>query len=159
MTILGIDVGYDRCGFAVVDVNTMNVMDSGVILTDRELSFIKRLRVLREDMLYIQNKYFPVGVCIEKLFFYRRNKVFEKICMSKGVVLEIFADTVIYEIEPSKMKKDITGFGKATKEDIKKALSLRLGVNLEDYIDDELDAISLALYGAQNTRLSNFLHI
>ncbi len=159
MIILGIDIGYDRCGFAVVDADIMNVIDSGVILTDRELSFVKRLRVLREDMLYIQNKYLPMGVCIEKLFFYRKNKVFEKICMSKGVVLEIFADTVIYEIEPSKMKKDITGFGNATKEDIKKALSLRLGINFEDYIDDELDAISLALYGAQHTRLNNFSHI
>ncbi len=156
MIVLGVDVGYDRCGFAAVDVNTMNVVDSGIILTDKKQPFVKRLRVLREDMLYIQNKYFPVGVCIEKLFFYRRNKVFEKICMSKGVVLEIFADTVIHEIEPSKMKKGIAGFGNATKEDIKQALSFRLGINFDGYIDDELDAISLALYGAQNIRLINF---
>lgn len=146
MYILGLDIGYDRCGFAVFDIDSDNLLESGVITTDQNILFKERLRVLREDLMYIKNKFNPNALSIETLFFYRKNKVFEKICMAKGVAIEVFSDIDVFEIEPAKLKKLITGNGKAKKKDIRKSVSLILNYNFKNTTDDELDAIALGIY-------------
>lgn len=150
MVILGLDIGYDRCGFAVIDAHKKTIIDSGLVLTAKTLDFAKRLKILRKDLLYIKNKYNPEGICLERLFFNRKNETFERICMSKGVVLELFCNTRILEVEPLKVKREITGVGNASKYDMKKALSQRLNLNFDKYIDDEIDAICLGLYFAEH---------
>lgn len=67
----------------------------------------------------------------------------------------------VYEVNPTSMKKSITGNGRAEKIDVAKALSLALDVNLNDiyipvpykkkegiksYITDKSDAIALGYY-------------
>lgn len=146
MSILGLDIGYDRCGFAVFSLITGDLVEFGVIVTDQSILFKNRLKILREDLLYIKNKFKPIAISIESLFFYRKNKIFEKICMAKGVALEVFSDIDIFEIEPAKLKKIITGDGKAKKKDIRKSISLMLNHNFKSTTDDELDAIALGLY-------------
>lgn len=153
MNILGVDIGYDRCGFAIIDSESNLLIDSGIILTDKSLPFPERLRILREDMITIKKKYYPEAICIEKLFFYRKNQTFEKICMSKGVALELFSDILIQEVEPLKVKNKITGIGNASKEDMREILSQRLKMNFEKYVDDEIDAICLGLYMSENIKL------
>lgn len=150
MVIFGLDIGYDRCGFSVIDVDTKRVIESGLVITEKKLDFSKRLKIIREDLLSIKNKYNPEGICVERLFFNRKNKIFEKICMSKGVVLELFSNTMIFEVEPLKVKKEMTGIGNASKDDMKKALSQRLNLNFDKYVDDEIDAICLGLYFAEH---------
>lgn len=149
MITIGLDIGYDRCGFAVVETNGELILESGIIVTDKSLPINRRLNVLRNDLEFIKKKYSPVAVCIEKLFFYRKNRVFEKICMSKGVALELFCESLIIEIEPKKAKKEIVGHGDATKNDIKKLLGLLLSIDFTEHMDDEVDAIYLGLYSAR----------
>lgn len=149
--ILGIDVGYDRCGYAVIELSTANIINSGVIKTDALLVFKNRLRKLRHKMIYIKSRFKPKAISMELLFFYRKNKIFEKICMAKGVITEVFADLDIYEIEPAKMKKFTTGYGKAKKKDMRLSLKKMVAIDLKSKCDDEIDAIALGLY------LRNFL--
>ena len=88
-------------------------------------------------------------VCIEKLFFNRKNMVFEKICMSKGVALELFCEERIVEVEPKKAKKEILGSGNVTKQDVKDTLGILMKIDFSKYLDDEVDAIYLALYAGK----------
>lgn len=150
MICLGLDIGYDRCGFAFIDTNQNDkLIDSGVILTEKTLPIQKRLQILRSDLATIKKKYKPDIVCIERLFFYRRNSVFEKICMSKGVALELFSNSEVIEIEPKKSKKEVLGDGNLKKGEIKEVMGKLLKTDFSGYLDDEVDAICLAIYAAQ----------
>ena len=151
MVILGLDIGYDRCGVCIYEDE--KIIFSGLIVTDKKDPIQKRLKILRQDLLEIKNQFNPDCVGIEKLFFNRRNSVFEKICMSKGVALELFSGCVVEEIEPKKIKKEMIGSGDADKSMVKLALSKMLKLNLDEYMDDVVDAIAIAIYMSQKIKL------
>lgn len=157
MTFLGIDIGYDRCGICVIEYsfenNSTDIVFAGSILTDKNLPIAARLKILHEDLLYIKQKYSPDYISIEKLFFNRRNSVFEKICMSKGVALMLFQDSTIVEIEPKSIKKNIIGEGNATKAQIKEVLTRILQVDLSKVLDDTLDALCIGLYHVELVKI------
>ena len=155
MVVLGLDIGYDRCGFAILSGTSRKneLVTAGVILTDKKLPIQKRLRILKEDLISIDKQYKPEVMCIEKLFFNRRNTVFEKICMSKGIAFEIFCDTTIIEVEPKKAKKDVLGDGNIDKKQVKFLVAKLFNTNFDNVPDDTYDAIYLALYGLQTREL------
>ncbi len=150
MIFLGIDIGYDRCGICILDHNYDNnevkLLFAGSILTDKTLTISSRLKIIHDDLLFIKEKYSPDHVSIEKLFFNRKNSVFEKICMSKGVAMMLFQDSNIVEVEPKVVKKNIVGDGSANKAQIKHFLSSVMKSDLSKVLDDTLDALCLALY-------------
>ena len=123
-----------------------NILSAGCITTSRDEPIQLRLRCLSEDLNAIKQKYNPTHLSIEKLFFNRKNSTFEKICMAKGIALEIFADLEIEQIEPNKMKSYMTGNGKADKKEIKFVLEKILDRKLDKVLDDTIDAVCLALY-------------
>jgi crossover junction endodeoxyribonuclease RuvC len=153
MIVLGLDIGYDRCGFALFDFEKEQLVYSGVILTDKSLDIQTRLKELRKDLAFIKKKYKPEAISIEKLFFNRKNTVFEKICMSKGVAFELFSDLRIIEVEPNKAKKDILGNGSLKKSEIRPIVEKIMKMDFKGFIDDEVDAIFLALYLIQFLKL------
>ncbi len=147
MVILGLDIGYDRCGVCIIDEGI--IVFSGLIITDKTLTTSKRLNILRNDLVDIKNKYKPDKVGIEKLFFNRKNIIFEKVCMSKGVALELFCDCEIHEIEPKRIKKEVIGNGDADKKEVAAVLSKLINTDLTNYMDDVVDAIAIAFYVEQ----------
>lgn len=159
MNFLGIDIGYDRCGVCVIDFsidkNSFEIVFAGSIITDKKLSFKERLKILDDDLRFIKNKYNPSYMCIEKLFFNRKNMIFEKICMSKGVALLVFNDIEILEIEPKRVKNVVVGDGNATKSQIKEVLEKLLNKDLSKVLDDTLDALCLALYNIDQYKIES----
>ena len=159
MIFLGIDIGFDRCGFAVLESDPKNknpkILSAGCIVTSKEDSIFTRLKCLSEDLGSIKKKYSPDYVSIERLFFNRKNSTFEKICMAKGVAGAIFSECNICEIEPNKMKKYITGHGGADKKEIKVILEKILSMDLNKMYDDTIDAICLALFHCDFVKLEN----
>jgi crossover junction endodeoxyribonuclease RuvC len=157
MIFLGIDIGFDRCGIAILDhdikKNTSEIVFAGSILTEKSQTIAQRLKVLYTDLLFVKNKYNPEYMCIEKLFFNRQNSTFEKVCMSKGVALLLFSDTEIVEVEPKRMKSIVVGNGNATKSQIKTVIEKLLARDLSKMYDDTIDAIGLAMYQIEATRL------
>lgn len=157
MIFLGIDIGFDRCGFCALEYEFGQkepvILSAGAILTDKKLSIQERLKILHRDLLEVKKKFKPEYVSIEKLFFHRKNMTFEKICMSKGVAMTVFADTVILEIEPKRVKKYITGNGNATKEEIRVLLEKIMNMDLKNIYDDTIDAVCLGLYHVDAVKL------
>jgi crossover junction endodeoxyribonuclease RuvC len=159
MIFLGIDIGYDRCGFAVLEYakgsRNPSILSAGCITTSKEEDIFARLKSLSDDLVSIKNKYNPDYVSIEKLFFNRKNSTFEKVCMAKGVAGSIFSQCNICEVEPNTMKKYITGHGGANKKDIKIILEKILSMNLDKMYDDTIDALCLALYHCDSVKIQN----
>lgn len=156
MIFLGIDIGFDRCGFGILEfemqTKKLSVISAGCITTNRQESIAKRLKCLTDDLNEIKHKYNPEFVSIEKLFFNRKNPTFEKVCMAKGVAMSVFASSELLEIEPKTMKKFITGSGNAGKAEIKAVLERILKIELKKIYDDTIDAIALGMYHAELKR-------
>lgn len=148
MIILGLDVGYSRCGVCVLDVHNEAIKFIGTIQTGIEYEFQDRLNELNEDLFEINKKFNPKYVFLEKLFFSRENKEFEKVCISKGVIYSVFMKkSKIVEVYPLTMKKLITGSGNAKKKDLRKIFKMMFESELRSISDDALDALGLALTG------------
>lgn len=149
MIVIGVDIGYDRCGIAVYEIrqNKPVLIDAILIETDKKLEFKDRLGQLFSYLSEVKERFVPDILVVEKLFFYRKNTIFEKICMSKGVLYSVFSKQNIIEVEPRKVKKFFTGNGMAKKSDMKYIMEKFIGDKLLKKNDDVIDAIALALYG------------
>lgn len=150
MVIVGVDIGYDKCGIAVYDIDNKSkpvLKDAILVETSNKLEFKDRLGNLFHDLKIIRKKFKPDIVIVEKLFFYRKNVIFEKICIAKGILYAAFSKDEIIEVEPRKIKKFFTGNGMAKKSDMKYVLEKFIGNKLLRNNDDVIDAIALALYG------------
>jgi crossover junction endodeoxyribonuclease RuvC len=159
MVFLGLDIGFDRCGFAVLAYDSRTrkneILYAGSILTDKKLSIGERLKILHDDLLFIKQKYEPEYMCIEKLFFNRENSTFEKVCMSKGIAMMLFSDIQTLQVEPNKVKSTIVGNGHAKKPEIRMITEKLLNRSLAKMYDDTIDAICLALYHIEVERVEN----
>lgn len=164
MIILGLDIGYGKCGYSLLErtepskqkgnsraisniSNTGKILSIGTITTPKTEEISSRLTELSKDLKHIRDKYNPQTIVIEKLYYYRRNTVFEKICMAKGIAYLVFHPIRIIEIEPKIVKKEIIGHGNATKSDIRQALKKIMTHDIKGVSDDALDAYCLSLYG------------
>ena len=76
MRVIGIDPGTAIVGYGVIDYdkNKYEVVDYGVILTDKNLEMEERLEIVYNEMNNILKKYKPESMAIEDLFYFKNNK-------------------------------------------------------------------------------------
>jgi crossover junction endodeoxyribonuclease RuvC len=153
--ILGIDPGFDRLGVCILDKEGTKetLVYSACITTSRKDSFEKRLVVIGEELEHIIEKYSPHELAIETLFFTKNQKTIITVAEVRGICIYLSHKNgvLLYEYSPPQIKLAITGYGKATKEDIAimvpKILKHPLTI---DTLDDEIDAIAIALTHSAN---------
>lgn len=149
MRILGIDPGYDRMGWSVVDREKLvtTLIDCGIILTPKDFSPAKRLAIIYEKLNEICEKYHPSVLAIESLFLFKNQKTVIGVAQSRGIVLLTAAqrDMEVQEFSPPQIKLAVTGNGHADKKAVEKMVRLIVKNVPEKLIDDTLDAIAVAL--------------
>ena len=75
MIVLGIDPGYAIIGYGVLDTNKQNMLlDYGAITTPKEDSMPIRLENIDKSLKYLFDKFKPVVVAIEELFYFKNQK-------------------------------------------------------------------------------------
>lgn len=151
MKILAIDPGFERLGIAVLQKKQgrqEELLYSVCFKTSAKLSFSKRLLAIGNEVEKVIKKYNPSALAIETLFFNTNQKTAMRVAEARGVI--IFEsqknDLEVFEYTPLQIKIAITGYGKATKEQIASMVS-RL-IELTDSgkkLDDEIDAIAIGL--------------
>ncbi|AEX85805.1 Holliday junction resolvase [Marinitoga sp. 1135] len=148
MRILGIDPGYGRIGFGVIDKigNTFKLIDFGVIETDKNADLNKRLLEIYEKMNELINKYNPDEAAVESLFFFKNVKTAIQVGEARGVILLTLqqAGLVIAEYTPYQVKQAITGYGRAEKGQIQRMLKTIFNLKKTPTPDDAADAIAIA---------------
>ncbi|NJP04072.1 crossover junction endodeoxyribonuclease RuvC [Candidatus Gracilibacteria bacterium] len=149
MKILGIDPGYDRCGFAVLDGE--DLVTFGTMVTDRKQDFSSRLAELADDFQALLKKHEPDVVSIEDLFFGQNVTTGLKVAEARGVMLYLAQKfgCRVYEPKPVEIKQSFTGNGKATKAEMKKMCCLQFGMEDVPKIDDAADAIGAAMWASR----------
>lgn len=149
MIILGIDPGFEKMGCAVLNKtgNKDKLVFSACIVTSRKNSHEKRLLIIGNKLKEIISKYKPDVVAVEKLFFTTNQKTAIKVAEARGVILYVAAlkDISVTEFTPLEIKMAITGYGRADKEQVKKMVKTILKSEKMPRVDDEVDAIAVAL--------------
>lgn len=150
MNILGIDPGFAITGFGVINREknqTPVLRDFGVITTHKETSFPDRLTLIRKDIETILDTAAPDAACIEKLFFAKNTTTALNVAHARGMIVERIAsrNIPIIEYTPLEIKQTVTGFGRATKDQVLKMIQLTLKLNMAPTPDDAVDAIACAL--------------
>lgn len=150
--ILGIDPGIERLGWAVVEKNTREIkrIDSGVKKTLKSKEHCARLlEIYRFLLTLIRNKR-PDLMCVEKVFFSKNTKTALTVSEVRGVVLLAAAacHLLVRDITPSELKLAIAGYGRAKKDQVAEGVTRELLIPQKHLLDDEIDALALALCGA-----------
>ena len=127
MIILGIDPGTATTGFGLISVEPKNfdVINFGLIETDKDGSPGARLVDIHKQISMILTKYKPDIFAIEKLFFATNAKTAIRVGQAQGVMLYSAAEQNIHVVEYAP--------GTIKKEDI----SAKLELELDNSFDEE----------------------
>lgn len=150
MIILGIDPGTATTGYGVISSETkeiFEVLDFGVITTDKDDTDSKRLEVLAMDLEAIIQKYKPEKIGVERLFFTTNQKTAMGVSQARGVVLLAGEKhkLPILEFTPLQVKSILCGYGKADKQQVQFMVQKTFKLSSVPKPDDAADALAIAL--------------
>lgn len=151
MILLAIDPGYERIGIAILEKKSggaETLVYSDCFKTSAKISFPERLDMIGKEIARIIKKYSPETLAIEKLYFTKNQTTAMGVSEARGVIIyeASRAGLRVYEYGPMEIKTAVTGYGKATKEDVL-FMTSKLIVLPKDkkQVDDEVDAIAIGL--------------
>jgi len=160
MKILGIDPGTATTGYGLINFinNTFEVLDFGLIETEKETLPSIRLLSIFNQMKSLIKKNKPDIISIERLFFASNAKTAMRVGQAQGVMLLCAASNKVNIIEyaPASIKKIITGDGRADKKVIQQKLRKLLGAKVRSrpfkktHFDNAADALAVAVCHAFN---------
>ena len=148
MIVLGIDPGLQVCGYAVVDADSEKLVEAGIFSTDTSRELAGRLNQIAEDIDAILGRFAPEVVAVEELYsHYKHPKTAILMGHARGVILQRAAETdaEIRSFAATKIKKSLTGNGRASKEQMQRAIQSVLGLAGPPEPDDVADAAAVAL--------------
>ena len=145
--IVGIDPGSRVTGYAVLAVEggMLCLRESGLITPSLKESFTERLRYIHGVLQKIVATHTPMLVSIEDVHVAQNARTALKLGQARGVVMAVaIAQAVpIFDCTPSMIKKTLTSYGAATKEQVALVVQRYFNVHVKKY--DESDAIATAL--------------
>lgn len=148
MKIIGIDPGYGRVGFGIIQKQTTyNYITSGIISTKSEKNLYNRINEIEKDLTQILNHHKPTHAIVEKLYFSKNTTTAMQVAEARGVICNLLnkKGIIIQEITPTQIKSTLTGNGKATKEQVEKMVKIHLKTPNLQAIDDAMDALAAAI--------------
>lgn len=147
MTILGLDPGYGRLGWGVIDdKKPKQTVTYGVIETPKSLDPGERLALLYTKIKRIIQRTHPDALALEKIFFTNNAKTAIAVAEARGVLLLLAAqqNLPVESLTPSEIKQTVTGYGKATKQQIQTMMQSLLKIKTPIRSDDAADALAAA---------------
>ncbi len=155
MKIFGIDPGMAIVGYSIVDIEGDDsiLVASGSIKTDKNKTDAARLLEINQDVETLINQYKPDVASVEKLFYFKNQKTIIPVAEARGVIIMALEKYEIptYEYTPMVVKQVMTGYGRATKEEVAKMVELSVKYKKLPKLDDTLDSIAIALCHARST--------
>lgn len=153
--VLGIDPGLLHTGWAIVETSgqTRKYIASGVILPNPKMEMAQRLVTVFREVTKICETFSPDECSIEITFVNKNPKTTLILghARSAAIVAVANQEIPIFEYEPNKIKKALTGAGHADKTAVDKMVQILLP-NAHPKTADEADAIAIALAHTNTTR-------
>ena len=153
MRVLGIDPGLQVCGYACLDSegDLGTIVEAGVLRTDGELPLERRLNQIAEDIETLLTRFEPDVVAIEQLYsHYAHPRTAILMGHARGVILQksAAAGVAVESFSATRIKKSLTGNGRASKEQMQRTMQTILGLPEPPQPNDVADAMAAALCGA-----------
>ncbi len=159
MRILGIDPGVAITGYGVVEEagSDFTCLASGCIRTDKNWPTASRLEKIHECVCTLVSEYNPQALAIEKIFFSKNVRTAFQVGEARGVIILAAAHCGVdlFEYTPLQVKQAVAGYGKAEKIQVQKMVQMLLKLPGLPGVDDEADAMAVALCHLQNRRFEN----
>lgn len=137
-------VGY---GMVKIEKENIELITSGSIQTDKNLSDSKRLLEIYNDLSQIIEKYQPDCASVEQLFFFKNQKTIIPVAEARGVILTVLEKYSVptFSYTPMEVKQVLTGYGRADKKEVEQMVRLTLDTKELPKLDDTIDAIAIAI--------------
>lgn len=155
--VLGLDPGLAITGYGVIDISggKPKLVEAGVIRVSRAQALAARLLELHSGIEEVIASYSIGAVAIEQLYsHYERPRTAILMGHARGVLTLAAAQKGIsvHSYEATKVKKLLTGNGRAPKDQMQRAIQLQFRLKEPPDPPDVADALAIALchHYAQN---------
>lgn len=159
MILVGIDPGTATTGFGVVDKrgDRVTFVDCGVFSTPAHLDAPARLQMIYDEFNALLDKYAPVSVATERLFFTNNVTTGIPVGRALGVILLATAQRNLpwTEYTPTQVKSAVVGTGRAEKKQVQFMVTRLLNLAETPKPDDAADALAIAICHAHTQRLES----
>jgi crossover junction endodeoxyribonuclease RuvC len=156
MRILGIDPGLQVCGYGCLETGADKdrLIEAGVFQTNADRPVEARLNQIAEDTESLLGRFSPQVVAVEELYsHYAHPKTAILMGHARGVILQKCAEAgvEVKSFSATRIKKSLTGNGRASKEQVQKTIQTLLSLPQMPQPDDVADAIAAAMCCANST--------
>jgi crossover junction endodeoxyribonuclease RuvC len=153
MIVLGIDPGLSATGYAVLDFGNGRpcLRGSGCARSSSRQPIESRVRAIYDELLAVASNWRPQLAVLEGLY---SEYAFPRTAILMGHVRGVIclaadqAGARVLELAPAEVKQALTGSGRASKEQIKRAVTRMLSLKEAPDSEHICDALALALVGA-----------
>lgn len=151
MRVVGIDPGYARIGYALVNAKGSSLRCEA--MGTWEISALpshERLVKLESLLGSFLKEARPDRIGIERLFFSANRRTAMAVAEARGVILLASEKTgaALVELAPNEVKRIVTGDGAAPKTAVAKMVRWILGLSDTGKLDDTTDALAIAIAAA-----------
>lgn len=149
MKVLGIDPGTHRIGYALLEKHQSGVLvkDYGCLQPRANLKS-HRLKQIFIGVSAILKKYQPDILAVEKLYFFKNQKTAFAVGEARGVIILAGAKSGCRILAPTplQVKQALTGYGRASKQQIQTMVQRLLKLKELPKPDDIADALAVAFW-------------
>jgi crossover junction endodeoxyribonuclease RuvC len=149
MLIVGIDPGSNATGYGIIrkDKSRSVHVASGVVRAAGSDCQAKRLCQIYRTLDAVFAEYAPQVMVVESLFHGNNSQSLIKLSQARGVVLLLgeMHGMEVFEYAPMEIKKGLTGYGRADKQQMTFMVRKILGLP-ELKSPDQADALAMALF-------------
>lgn len=153
--VLGVDPGFDRLGLAVLegDASRPTHVWSDCVSPEKGRAE-ERLSRIYSAVTEAIDAYAPRALAVETLYFSTNKKTALAVAEARGVVLAAAGayGVPVVEFTPAQVKLAVTGYGAADKKAVGTMVPKLLVLPPKRRLDDELDAIAVAIAGLSTRR-------
>ncbi len=159
MRAMGIDPGTAICGFGIVDAEGSRLVPVtyGVVQTSPDRTDGQRLVSIYDSLNELYAAYRPDVIGVEQLFFNRNVTTAITVGQARGIILLSAQQSGIpvLEFTPLQVKQGVTGYGRATKEQVIDMTMRLLGIREKIKPDDAADGLAMAIYAIYSSHFRN----
>jgi crossover junction endodeoxyribonuclease RuvC len=148
MRVLGIDPSIQSTGFGIIEYSQEGyaVLSYGAIKPSRRLLFHQKINEIKTRLEELIKTHEPDDVAIENPFYAQNIKTAITLGQVRGAALVAVAshNCSLYEYSALEIKKAVTGYGQADKNQVKTMVKTLLNIQDEKISTDASDALAAA---------------
>ncbi len=149
MRVLGIDPSSQSTGFGIIELRgqSYSPICYGVITPSQTLPLHHKMNEIRIELEKIIETYTPDEVAIENPFYAQNVRTAIVLGQVRGAILVAVAahGCSLHEYSPLEVKKAVTGYGQADKNQVKTMVMALLELNDPKMAADASDALAAAI--------------